>query len=341
MGSSHSAEQNGRSPSSTRDTKHLLLAPIDVPVNRFCDDFVSVLTDELDESPEAADSSTCYDPLELDSYRTTKIIGHGAQGFVYQATDLATGRLVAVKLYRRGDAPREVEIARDLDHPHVLKVLNCFVVQRGRDTGFAVVLPLAEHGSLSNAASPAISVVMSLELLSQIGDALAYMHSRNVVHRDVKPQNILLAAEGFVLCDFSAAVALTDDNQMLNDQIGTSVFMAPEVASHAYRPKPADVWSLGISVFALLFGKYPFNLAHFFDNCDIPAHVRVADNVLPFPLVFPDWPRIPPELKDIIASILQKDPERRTTAPELVRNEWLVGELEEWAALTTFMTGSD
>jgi serine/threonine protein kinase len=299
------------------------------------------LTDELDESPEVADSSTCQDSLELDSYRTTKIIGHGAQGFVYQATGLATSRLVAVKLYRRGDAPREVEIARDLDHPHILKVLNCFPVQRGRDAGFAVVLPLAEHGSLSNTASLEISVVMSLELLAQIGDALAYMHSRNVVHRDVKPQNILLAAEGFILCDFSVAVALTDDNQTLNDQIGTSVFMAPEIAGHSYRPKPADVWSLGISVFALLSGKYPFNLAHFFDNCDIPEHVRVADNVLPFPLLFPEWPVIPAELKEIIAGILEKDPERRTTAAELVRNEWLVEELEEWAALTAFMTAGD
>jgi serine/threonine protein kinase len=141
------------------------------------------------------------------------------------------------------------------------------------------------------------------------------------------------------LCDFSVAVALTDGEQMLGDQIGTSVFMAPEVSTRSYLAKPPDMWSLGITVFSLLFGQFPFNLNHFFDHCEIPAHVRVVDNVMGYDLEFPSRRAIPDELKSILGWLLEKDPEMRMTADELAREEWLHEELSEWEILTELLCG--
>jgi serine/threonine protein kinase len=231
------------------------------------------------------------------------------------------------------DLPPEVTIARSLDHPHILRIDNCVDFVRNREPAFAVAMPFAEFGALHNSDLPQLTVTMCVDLLLQIGSALGHMHSQQIVHRDVKPDNILVFPHGFTLCDFSVSVVLSNEHDLLSDQIGTSVFMAPEISRHLYSPKPTDMWSLGITVFSLLYGMFPFNLSHFQDNPDIPAHIRVTDNVMPYDLVFPDAPVIPDELKTILSRLLDKDPERRLTAAELVLEEFLMDESEDWEFL--------
>jgi serine/threonine protein kinase len=336
-----------RDDSTSRELpEHPLLLSVANPVNQLCDHFASSLDASTNGDLLSPESPVAQDVIEFDGFRTLGIVGRGFAGFVYKAIDIDTNQTVALKVYKRidrlaVDVPREVQICQTLTHPHILPILKTFEIRRPRENLYGAVLPFAEFGSLSHSNLPELTIALSVDLLLQIGDALTYLHGRHIVHRDVKPQNILIFDHGFTLCDFSAAVTLTDPAQLLSDQVGTSVFMAPEVATRSYRPKPTDLWSLGITVFCLLFGKLPFNLAHFFDNGDIPAHARVADNVMAYELEFPAWPVVPDELKAVIGRLLEKDPESRMTAEELLAEEWLLEQREEWAALADLLEGEN
>jgi serine/threonine protein kinase len=282
------------------------------------------------------------DPLEVEGYRMELMIGQGAQGWVYRAVNLLTNEPVAIKVCKRVDPPRDVEIASQLDHPHVIPIIDCQRFMRSRDTMFAIIMPLSEFGSLRHSSTPELTVMLVVQLLFDIGGALAYMHSMNIVHHDIKPGNILVFDTGFCLSDFSVAIRLSDSSAQIEDQSGTLSFMAPEISTRMYYPKPADMWSLGITAYCLLFGSLPFDLENCFDRDDIPAAVRVADHVMPFPLNFPAQPVVPVELIDVLSGLLEKDPEKRTTAAELIKNEWINERLNEWGELmTAIRSGGD
>ena len=319
--------------------EHPLLTVVDTPVNLFCDDFASALDDEPNVSSAVNDPGIrAIDGVEVEGYRVVKLIGQGAEAYVYKAVDLVTGEKVALKVYKRSAGPpKEVEIANMLDHPSILKFSKCVELIRNHEKKFAAVMRLSKHGSLSHSDVPELTVTLAVQLLDQIGSALAYMHAKNIVHRDIKPQNILVFGDEFQLCDFSVSVMLQSSDQTLSGQFGTSVFMAPEIARNVHSPKPTDMWSLGITVFCLLFGRFPFALDSFARNPDIPAHIRVTDNVMPHPLVFPDWPVIPDELKSIIAGLLDKDPGTRMTADDLISNPWIQEQMTEWNSLARFL----
>jgi serine/threonine protein kinase len=275
------------------------------------------------------------DHFEVEGYRIGRLIGQGAQGWVYEAVNLETNEAVAVKICKRTTPPREVELAGGLDHAHILKIFDCQRIIRSRETLFAIVMPLSTFGALRHSNAPELTVMLAIQLLHEIGSALAYIHSLNIVHHDIKPANILIFENGFSLSDFSVSVILDGSNEQISDQIGTSTFMAPEISTRLYFPKPTDMWSLGVTVYCLLFGMFPFDLENCFDRDDRPAAVRVADHVMPFPLNFPKEPVVPLELMDVLSGLLEKDPLKRTTAEELVRNEWIGERIEEWSDLMT------
>lgn len=224
-----------------------------------------------------------------------------------------------------------------MDHKHLLKYLNyCEIQKSQREKSFAAIMPFADYGALNNSNEPEITIMMAIELLSQIGSALCYMHNKNIIHHDIKPQNILLFNFGFVLCDFSVSVVLSNSDQLLRDRTGTSVFMAPEISQNSYKPKPTDMWSLGITVFCLLFGKYPYNLGCFDQNTSIPPYIRITNNVMNYDLVFPENHIIPDPLKEIITMLLNKNPDERMTSQELVSNPWLASQIKERDSLLSF-----
>ena len=326
-----------------RSDEHPLLVSIESPVNRFCDDFVSSLNEEAQKCAKNSDDRICVqDPLSIDGFTITKMIGHGAEAFVYKAIDDSTHQEVAIKVYKRVEhigkngSPREVEISQVLDHPNLLKFIDCFEMQKS----FVTIMPLAAHGAFKNSDSPEITVSMAIELLDQMGSALEYMHSKNVIHHDIKPGNILICNDHFVLCDFSVSVILNDENQQLNDRYGTSFFMAPEISRNAYSPKPTDMWSLGVTIYVLLYGKFPYNLSQLTEPSTLPDFMRVTDNVMQYKLTFPEWPKVPDELKGIISGLLNKDPDQRMTSKELASNQWIKEKIEEWNDLMKFISAN-
>jgi predicted Ser/Thr protein kinase len=235
-------------------------------------------------------------------------LGRGSYGVVWRATDLEIGREVALKALR-GDPSeesrerflREARTAARLAHPHIVRVFGA-----GEHEGrpyFA--MELIEGRRLQGPLPPA----EACPLLAQVADAVAHAHARGVVHRDLKPGNILLDGPRPVVTDFGAARAVDDPRlTRTGDLLGTPAYMAPELMrGEAKSSGPAaDVWSLGALLFELLAGRLPFDGASF---AELSARVL---NDPPAELVGFD-----PGLAGLIRRCLDKRPENRPSAAQL------------------------
>lgn len=199
-------------------------------------------------------------------YRVLDKLGCGAFGEVYRATDTELQRSVAVKLTRKKYVDQnhaemfltEARSVASLDHPHIVPVYDV-----GRtDTGdFFVVSKLIEGSDLTTALqSRRFSIEETVELVKSIALALHHAHQRGLVHRDVKPANILIDGSGKAyLADFG--IALSDDNLGHGPEyVGTPAYMSPEQitgSSHRLDGR-SDIFSLGVVLYELLTGKRPF-----------------------------------------------------------------------------------
>jgi serine/threonine protein kinase len=217
--------------------------------------------------------STTLRPLRLpvtNRYEFQKPLGSGGVGTVYRALDRRTGELVAVKVLniRASQNPtvhkrleREFHAATELEHPNIVRALAfetdgeiSFLVYE-LVNGCSLGARVEEHGRL-----PEGEVV---RLITQVAQALHYAHSRGVVHRDVKPDNILLLPDGRAkLTDFGLAKTLDANEELTRNAtgLGTPHFMAPEQFADAKSAGPrADVYSLGATLYNLVTGRLPFD----------------------------------------------------------------------------------
>jgi len=206
----------------------------------------------------------------LGNYEILEQIGCGGMGVIYRARQRHTRRIVAVKrvLSYRADSPgalqrfrREAQAIASLDHPNILPI---YEVSESEDGLPFFSMKFAEKGSLhENAASLRDQPRKSVELMAKVASAVEYAHSRGVLHRDLKPGNILLDdRDEPLVSDFGLAKLLDADNDLTRSltTFGTAGFIAPEQAGHAavdFTPV-ADVYSLGAVLFNVLAGRPPF-----------------------------------------------------------------------------------
>jgi serine/threonine protein kinase len=310
-------------------------------VNRFRADFASSLLEEsrgqdvrLNLAIQACEME------EIPGYSIQRIIGRGSEAIVYEAVRVETQEIVAVKkLFNtrvgQGPPPREVIVARSIDHPHSVPVLDAFPIT----SGYAVVMPLCPFGSLEISSVPEITVRGAAILLYKLGDVLYQMHKKLIVHRDIKSGNILVFEDRwYALCDFSISVQLSNDDEEISGIAGTPVFMAPEISVNKYNPKPCDLWALGVTVYALLYGKYPWTLGQILEQPrGMLGGKNVAKNEVNGGLVFPTSPPIPDEMKNILCGLLEKDPANRMTAEELIGHPWLSEQVSEWEQMMNLL----
>ncbi|MGW3498201.1 serine/threonine-protein kinase [Streptomyces sp. NPDC001020] len=250
-------------------------------------------------------------------YQLNTTIGRGAMGEVWRAYDQMLGRHVAVKVLRAENTDPtadsrfrlEAQTAGRLHHPHVVGVLD-FGEHEGR---LFLVMELVEGDSLSTVLSddgplPAERVA---HIAAQAAAGLAVAHEQGIVHRDIKPGNLLLDADGTVkIGDFGIARFMDDPSAALTATgqiVGTSLYIAPERALGKPAGPPSDVYSLGCVLYQLLTGKPPF-------RADTPiAILHQHLDAAPVP------PRelgvsLPPAFENYLLSLLAKRPEERPTA---------------------------
>ncbi|WP_026360140.1 serine/threonine-protein kinase [Amycolatopsis nigrescens] len=254
--------------------------------------------------------------LIADRYRLREPVGSGGMGEVWRAYDEELHRVVAVK-YARGDAPepedrgmrREARIAAGLQHPHVITVHDV-VVEAGARWLVMEYLPsrslaetLDERGHLPVPEAAGIGV--------QIADALEAVHARGVVHRDVKPGNILVTEDGLAkLADFGISRAVWGELTLTEGgaAAGTPAYLSPEVADGG-EPHPAsDMFSLGASLYAAVEGGSPFG-----DSENPLAILRkaAAGEIAPM--------RRSGALTPVLTALLRRDPAKRPDAAETRR----------------------
>lgn len=273
------------------------------------------------------------------SYELVEKLGRGATGEVWRGVDRRTGETIAAKILRHEHVEddelverflRERSILVGLRHENVVAVRD-LVVEGDR---LAIVMEYVDGGSLRDVVRDGAPLPPALALgaSSAVLDGLAAAHERRVLHRDVKPDNVLLTtgwrelAPGAVkLSDFGIARIVADQANASTGLVGTPEYMAPEQLLTGAGDFPADVYGAGILLYELLAGRSPFagegtgyTIAH--------RHVTSQPPRLPVP--DPVW--------DVLASLIDKDPGRRPTARDAATQLRLLrSEAADLAALST------
>jgi len=258
----------------------------------------------------------------LGRYQLQKELGQGAMGVIYLARDDALARQVAIKTMALGrdfsgvalqEARerffREAEAAARLSHPHIVAVHDA-----GEEGGLAyIAMELVEGENLSRYTQPErlLPVQQVVQMGVQLARALSHAHSQGVVHRDVKPANLIYnAAQGCVkVTDFGVAHIMKTEHTRTGLILGTPSFMSPEQIAGKPVDGRSDLYSLGVSLYQLLTGALPL-------AADSMAGLVYAIAHTPAPDVRQLRPGLPEALAQVLSKSLNKQPARRYSNAE-------------------------
>ncbi|XP_040296743.1 serine/threonine-protein kinase 36 isoform X4 [Bufo bufo] len=254
----------------------------------------------------------------MEKYHVLELIGEGSFGRVYKGRRKYSGEVVALKFIPKvgrsekelKGLKREIQIMRDLRHPNIVRMLDSCETERE-----VVVVTEYAEGELFQILEDDGSLAEDLvrDVSAQLVSALYYLHSHRILHRDMKPQNILLGKDATVkLCDFGFARELSLDTLMVRSIKGTPLYMSPELVLERPYDHRSDLWALGCIVYELLVGTPPFYTHSIFQLVSIITQQPVR------------WPRgVSAELKDFLQGLLTKDPALRLSWPGLLRHPFI------------------
>lgn len=246
---------------------------------------------------------------QLGNYRLIRLIGHGGFADVYLGEHVRLGMQAAIKVLHAHLAAaeifafeREAQVIAELEHPHIIRVLD-FDTQYGRPF---LVLSYAPNGSLGRKHVRGIRLALPVvaSYIEQIASALQYAHDRKVIHRDVKPENMLIGKQGEVLLSDFGIAGIVHSTFSMNGQqpMGTLEYIAPEQVQGQSRPS-SDQYALAVSVYQWLSGGVPFQgssseiIAQHLGSTVPPLRTRV--------------PGIPVEIDRVVLKALAKNPRER------------------------------
>src|SRR5829696_602957 len=257
-------------------------------------------------------------PPKLGRYEIVDEIGKGAMGVVYLARDPLIGRLVALKTFRIGYSIRDQELeqfrvrfmreaqsAGILSHPNIVTIHD--VVEQTEE-GLAFIAMEYVRGTTLKAllqSDQPMSLAFIVDLVAQIAEALDYAHAHRVIHRDVKPANILITADNKVkITDFGIARLDTSNLTQEGQLLGTPNYMAPEQIQGKEIDHRADLFALGVVLYEMLTRHKPFQG----ENLTVVSHRIVYDHFTPPKEYAKD---LPPGVEQVLDRALDKDPARR------------------------------
>ena len=248
-----------------------------------------------------------------DRYEVKKLIGEGGMANVYLAHDTILDRNVAVKVLR-GDLAddekfvrkfqREAISASSLAHPNIVEMYDV-----GEDNGkYFIVMEYIDGKTLKSLIKKrgALTVYEVIDIMKQLCDGIAYAHDSYIIHRDIKPQNIMILDNGLVkITDFGIATALNNLELTQTDSVMGSVhYLPPEQANGKGSTIKSDIYSLGIMMFELLTGKVPF-------KGENPVEIAIKHMKENLPSVTSMNPDIPQSIENIILKCCAKNPKNR------------------------------
>jgi Tol biopolymer transport system component/tRNA A-37 threonylcarbamoyl transferase component Bud32 len=248
----------------------------------------------------------------LGQYQIVEQVGKGGMATVFKAYQPGLDRYVAIKVlpayyaHEEGFSARFVREARAiarLDHPHILPVHDF-----GQSDGLTyIVMKYVAGGTLKDRLGQPLTVKETLGILKQVAAALDHAHDLGILHRDVKPGNILIDDKGWVyLSDFGLAKMVEGSVQLTGTGVGvgTPAYMSPEQGQGLHVDERTDVYSMGIILYEMLTGRVPY-------EAETPMAVVVKHITSPLPLPRSINPAIPERVERVILKALAKDPNDR------------------------------
>jgi hypothetical protein len=250
----------------------------------------------------------------LENFQIGERIGKGAYGSVYRGINVENGEMVAIKQVSRGKVNNteiasilsELDLLKELNHPNILSYKGFIKTNEHIN----IVLDFVEGGSLHSILEKfgPIPERLAVCYVKQILHGLNYLHSRGVIHRDIKCGNILVTKDGSVkLADFGIAMRFGDGSAQA---VGSPYWMAPEVIELQGSSSAADIWALGCTIIELLTGSPPY-----YELNQVQAMFSMVENEMP-----PIPKQISTPMESFLKRCFKRAPEDRDTAQQLLRH---------------------
>lgn len=254
----------------------------------------------------------------MEDYHVLHLIGQGCFGKVFKGRRRFSGQIVALKfISKRGKQDKdlqnlrlEIGILQRLDHENIIRLLDSFET----NTDFVVVTEYA-YGELFEIFQDDKSLPEEevRRIAKQLVQGLNYLHSQKIIHRDMKPQNVLVGADDTIkLCDFGFARVMSSQTVVLTSIKGTPLYMAPELVQEKPYDCSADLWSLGVICYELFVGQPPF----YTNNL-----ISLIQIIVQQPVSYPD--NMSPSFKSFLQGLLQKNPKLRLGWPDLLHHPFI------------------
>ncbi len=255
-------------------------------------------------------------------YEITGLVGSGGMADVYNARDSRLNRQVAIKILKSEYSSdknfvmkfrAEAQSAAGLSHPNIV---NVYDVGEDGDLHY-IVMELVEGITLKRfiERKGKLELREAVGIAIQIAQGMEAAHSNHIIHRDIKPQNIIISKEGKVkVTDFGIAKAATSNTIAAGQAVGSVHYISPEQARGGYSDEKSDIYSLGVTLYEMISGKMPFAA----DNTVSVALLHIQEEAIPLRELDPE---IPASVEKIVQKCMQKKPERRyLTATELIKD---------------------
>lgn len=266
-----------------------------------------------------------------DEYDLKESLGSGSIAEVWSATNKTSNEERAVKIIKKGQNPPvdlskmikdETDCLATLDNENIVKIYEVFEDEQK----YYVVMELLKGPNMSEYLSVTPKTALSEKIvagwLKQILKGVSHCHSNKIIHRDIRPSNIVFADKAAAnpkLIDFNFAQSYDPDATAVQDIYAAPAYISPDLITKKEYSTKTDIWSCGILAYYIIAGRIPYNAKTLNELLKEIKEAKFTENSF----TGSEWGKISPECKKFIAKMLETDPEKRLSADELLTDAWL------------------